>query len=139
MTKGALDGIRVIDITQFQSGTVCTMTLAWLGAEIIKVERPKVGELNRYTNVEPGVDSYSFITCNANKKSVTLNMKTPEGKEILWKLIEKADVFIENMAPGAIERLGFGYDVVHERFSADSICPDKRVRPRRPVGELPGI
>jgi formyl-CoA transferase len=116
MEKGALDGIRIIDITQFQSGTVCTMTLAWLGAEIIKVERPKVGELNRYSVAEPGVDSYSFITCNANKKSVTLDAKSPEGKAILWKLIETADVFIENMGPGSIERLGFGYDEVHKRY-----------------------
>ncbi|NLT40764.1 MAG: CoA transferase [Clostridiales bacterium] len=115
MTEGALEGVRIIDITQFQSGTVCTMTLAWLGAEVIKVERPKTGELNRYSNLEPGIDSYSFITCNANKKSVTLNVKTPEGKEILWKLLECADVFIENMAPGAIDRLGFDYDTVHER------------------------
>lgn len=115
MIKGALDKIRVIDITQFQSGTVCTMTLAWLGAEVIKVERPKVGELNRYSAAEPGVDSYSFITCNANKKSVTLDAKSPEGKDILWKLIEKADVFIENMGPGSIDRLGFGYDAVHKR------------------------
>ena len=115
MAKGALDGIRIVDITQFQSGTVCTMTLGFLGAEIIKVERPKVGELNRYSVTEPGIDSYSFITCNANKKSVTLDAKSPEGKEILWKLIEKSDVFIENMGPGSIERLGFGYDVVHER------------------------
>lgn len=116
MNKSALDGVRIIDVTQFQSGTVCTMTLAWLGAEVIKVERPKLGELNRYSVTEPDIDSYSFITCNANKKSVTLNMKSPEGKEMLWKLIEKADVFIENMRPGAIERLGFGYDEVHKRY-----------------------
>ena len=115
MHSGALDGIRVVDLTQFESGTVCTMMLAWLGAEVIKVERPKVGEANRYTHVEPGVDSYNFIICNANKKSVTLNAKSPEGKEILWKLVEKSDVFIENMAPGAIDRLGFGYDVMRER------------------------
>ena len=113
MTKGALDGIRIVDLTQFESGTVCTMTLAWLGAEVIKVERPNVGEANRYTYVEPGVDSYNFIICNANKKSVTLNAKSPEGNEILWKLLRKSDVFIENMAPGAIDRLGFGYEVVH--------------------------
>jgi formyl-CoA transferase len=116
MNKSALDGVRIIDVTQFQSGTVCTMTLAWLGAEVIKVERPKLGELNRYSVTEPDIDSYSFITCNANKKSVTLNMKSPEGKEMLWKLLEKADVFIENMRPGAIERLGFGYDEVHKRY-----------------------
>jgi len=115
MSKGALDGIRIIDLTQFQSGTVCTMTLAWLGAEVIKVERPKVGESNRYSVTEPDIDSYSFIICNANKKSVTLDAKSPEGKQILWKLIEKSDVFIENLSPGAIERLGFGYDVVHKK------------------------
>lgn len=115
MKKGALDGIRIVDLTQFESGTVCTMTLAWLGAEVIKVERPKVGELNRYSVVEPGIDTYNFILCNANKKSVTLNMKSPEGKEILWKLIEKGDVFVENMGAGSIERLGFGYDIVHKR------------------------
>jgi formyl-CoA transferase len=102
MNKGALYGIRIVDLTQFQSGTVCTMTLAWLGAEVIKVERPKVGELNRYSVVEPGIDSFSFITCNANKKSITLDAKSPEGKQILWKLIEKSDVFIENMSPASL-------------------------------------
>lgn len=116
MKEGALQGIRVVDLTQFESGTVCTMTLAWLGAEVIKVERPKVGELNRYSIVEPGVDTYNFILCNANKKSVTLDIKSRKGNELLWGIIEKADVFIENMGPGSIERLGFGFDEVHKRY-----------------------
>ena len=112
MSKAALEGIKVIDLTQFESGTVCTMTLAWLGAEVIKLERPKVGELGRFSQAEPGVDTYGFIILNANKKSVTLDIKNPEGKALLRRMIEKADVFIENMGPGSIERLGFDYETV---------------------------
>ena len=90
------------------------MSLAWLGAEVIKIERPKTGELGRYSIADPGVDSVGFIIMNANKKSITLNLKSPEGKEILEKLIKKADVFIENMGPGSIDRLGFDYDTVNK-------------------------
>jgi len=114
MSKAALEGIKVIDLTQFESGTVCTMTLAWLGAEVIKLERPKVGELGRFSQAEPGVDTYGFIILNANKKSVTLDIKNPEGKALLRRMIEKADVFIENMGPGSIERLGFDYETVRD-------------------------
>lgn len=113
--KTALEGIKVVDLTQFESGTVCTMTLAWLGADVYKVERPKAGELGRYSVAEPGVDSYGFIILNANKKSVTLDIKKPEGKEVLWKLVEKADVMVENMGPGSIDRLGFSYEEVQKR------------------------
>lgn len=115
MSKAALEGIKVVDLTQFESGTVCTETLAWLGADVIKIERPKKGELGRFSMAEPGVDTYGFIILNANKKSITLDLKTPKGKEILWKLIEKADVFVENMGPGSIERLGFSYEEVNKR------------------------
>ena len=114
MTKPALDGIRVVDLTQFESGTVCTMTLAWLGAEVIKVERPKFGELGRYSIEEPNTDTHGFILLNANKKSVTLNLKDPDGKEILMKMIQKADVLVENMGPGSIDRLGFDYETVNK-------------------------
>jgi len=110
----ALEGIRVIDLTQFESGTVCTMMLAWFGAEVIKIERVKTGELGRYSIEEPGVDSFGFIVMNANKKSVTLNIKSPEGKELLKKMVKEADVFIENMGPGSIERLGFDYETVRQ-------------------------
>lgn len=115
MSRSVLEGVRVIDLTQFESGTVCTETLAWMGAEVLKVERPKTGEAGRYSIAEPGVDTYGFIILNANKKSITLNLKTEKGKEILWKLIDKSDVFIENMGPGSIERLGFGYEEVSKR------------------------
>lgn len=108
--KGPLSGYRILDLTQFESGTVCTETMAWMGAEVWKVERPKTGELGRYSVVEPDVDNYGFIILNMNKKSITCNLKTPEGLELMKKAIRKVDVFIENMGPGSIERLGLGYE-----------------------------
>jgi formyl-CoA transferase len=107
----ALKGVRVVDLTQFEAGTSCTMTLAWLGAEVIKVEPPGKGEQGRYAHAGQG-DSPYFMLLNANKKSVTCNLKSEKGKALLKRLIESSDVFIENFAPGVIERLGFGYDVV---------------------------
>jgi len=116
MTRSALEGITVVDFTQFESGTVCTQTLAWLGATVIKVERPKWGEQGRGSSADkPGEDSYGFILLNCNKKSITLDVKHPEGKRIAYRLIEKADVFVENFSPGVIERLGFGYEEVRAR------------------------
>jgi formyl-CoA transferase len=109
----ALDGVVVLDLTQFEAGTVCTETLAWLGATVIKLERPGIGEQGRVSSIdEPGVDSYHFILVNANKKSVTANLKHPEGKALVRQLIEHVDVFIENFRPGTIERLGFDYETV---------------------------
>lgn len=112
--KAALEGVTVLDLTQFESGTVCTETLAWLGANVIKIERPGTGEQGRGSSVDqPGADSYLFILVNANKKSITMDTKSPEGKALLRRLIEKADVFVENFSPGTIERMGFDYATVH--------------------------
>ncbi len=111
--KAALDGVTILDLTQFESGTVCTETLAWLGANVIKIERPGTGEQGRASSSDkPGADSYHFILLNANKKSITIDIKHPEGKTLLKKLIKHADVFVENFSPGTIERLGFDYETV---------------------------
>lgn len=111
----ALAGVRVIDLTQFEAGTSCTETLAWLGADVIKVEVPGRGEQGRYaTTDKEGVDSFYFMLLNANKRSVTLDLKHPSGQRIFERLLTDADVFIENFGPGVIERLGFDYDRVRE-------------------------
>lgn len=109
----ALAGIKVLDLTQFEAGTSCTEALAWLGADVIKVENPDGGEQGRVASADqPGVDSWYFLVLNANKRSITLNLKDDRGKQMLRDMILKADVMIENFAPGVIERLGFDYDTV---------------------------
>ncbi|HWO85639.1 MAG TPA: CoA transferase [Stellaceae bacterium] len=110
-----LEGIRVVDFTQFEAGPSCTETLAWLGAEVVKIENPKTGDPGRRLRPgQPDDDPWYFHQFNANKKSVTLNLKSPRGLEIVKELLKKADITVENMAPGTIERLGLGYDVVKE-------------------------
>ena len=112
--KGPLSGYRILDMTQFESGTVCTETLAWLGAEVIKVERPVKGEQGRYSQAEPGIDSFGFVVMNMNKKSITCNAKSPEGLELLKELVAKCDVLVENMGPGSVDRLGLSYEACKE-------------------------
>ncbi len=108
-----LEGIRVVDFTQFEAGPSCTESLAWLGAEVVKIENPGLGDPGRRLQKgKPDSDPWYFHQYNANKKSVTLNLKSPRGLEIVRELLKKADVMIENMAPGTIERLGLSYDEV---------------------------
>jgi crotonobetainyl-CoA:carnitine CoA-transferase CaiB-like acyl-CoA transferase len=108
-----LEGIRVVDFTQFEAGPSCTESLAWLGAEVVKIENPKTGDPGRRRQPgRPDNDPWYFHQYNANKKSVTLNLKAPRGLEIVRELLKKADVMVENMAPGTIERLGLGYSEV---------------------------
>ena len=105
-----LQGVRIVDLSQYEAGPSCTEVLAWLGAEVVKIEKPGTGEAARFGyQRKPGKDSYYFLQFNANKKSITLDLKKPKGIEILKSLIAKADIFIENLAPGAIERLGLSY------------------------------
>ncbi len=108
-----LEGVKVVDFTQFEAGPSCTESLAWLGAEVVKIENPAVGDPGR--RLKPGRiddDPWYFHQFNANKKSLTLNLKSPRGLEIVKSLLKQADVTVENMAPGTIERLGLGYDEV---------------------------
>jgi formyl-CoA transferase len=108
-----LAGIRVVDFTQFEAGTSCTEALAWLGADVVKVENPKGGDPGR--RLRPGKaddDPWYFHMFNANKKSLVIDLKSPRGLEIVKAMLAKADVTVENMAPGTMERLGLGYDEV---------------------------
>ena len=111
----ALEGVRILDMTHVQSGPTCTQILAWFGADVIKIERPGVGDATRGQLRDiPGVDSLYFTMLNANKRSVTLNPKTEAGNKIFAKLIEECDVMVENFAPGAIDRMGFPWEKIQE-------------------------
>src|SRR5215831_6321831 len=109
-----LAGIRILDLTQFEAGPSCTEALAWLGAEVVKVENPQGGEagrslLGRQSGPSQNRDSWYFLLFNANKKSITVNLKSERGLDLVKNMAKRADVMVENFAPGAIERLGLGY------------------------------
>ena len=111
-----LEGLRVVDLTRVLSGPFCTMQLGDLGAEVIKVERPGEGDDTRaFAPPYQGDEAAYFLSVNRNKKSITLDMKSERGREVLWRLIDKSDVLVENFRPGAMDRLGFGYAAVSKR------------------------
>jgi formyl-CoA transferase len=116
MNRGILSGIRVLDLTNVLAGPFATLHLALLGAEVIKIENPKDGDLARKLGSLPGLNEQlmgtSFLAQNANKKSVTLNTKSPEGKEIFKRLVKDADVLVENFRPDVMGCLGLGYDAL---------------------------
>jgi formyl-CoA transferase len=111
----ALDGVRVLDFTHVQSGPTCTQLLAYMGADVIKVERPGVGDITRgQLRDVKGADSLYFTMLNGNKRSITIDSKHPKGKEILERLIKHCDVLVENFAPGALDRMGLTWDYIHK-------------------------
>ena len=111
----ALEGVKVLDFTHVQSGPTCTQILGWFGADVIKVERPGVGDATRKQLIDkPGADSLYFTMLNHNKRSIELNSKNEIGKEVLTRLIKECDVLVENFAPGALDRMGFSWERVHE-------------------------
>ena len=111
-----LDGLLVVDLTRALAGPFCAMTLGDLGAEVVKIEEPGVGDDSRHWGPPfAGGESAYFLSCNRNKRSVALNLKSEEGREALWRLTERAGILIENFRPGVIARLGFDYEAVHKR------------------------
>src|ERR1700694_5624711 len=106
--SGALGGLRVVDLTNTQAGPSCGQMLAWLGADVIKVEEPGKGDPARHTLKDRAdADSLFYCSFNANKRSLTLNLKHPAGKDVFRALLKKADVLLENFGPGVMDRLGF--------------------------------
>jgi formyl-CoA transferase len=135
--RPALAGVRVVDLTQFEAGTSCTETLAWLGADVVKVEEPTQGDQGRRASTDQvGVDSYYFMLLNANKRSITCNLKDEGGRALLRKLIEAGDVFVENFGPGTIERLGFGYETVRQINPKIIYAQIKGYAPEGPYGNF---
>ena len=114
-TRGALSGIRVLDLTRVLAGPFCTMLLGDMGAEIIKIETPGQGDDSRRYPPFIGEESAYFMNLNRNKKSLVLNLKHPKAKEIFLDLVEKADVVLENFRPGTMEKLGLGYETIKAR------------------------
>ncbi|GLR80159.1 formyl-CoA transferase (plasmid) [Azospirillum oryzae] len=111
----ALQGVRILDFTHVQSGPTCTQLLAWFGADVIKVERPGEGDITRSQLRDlPDADSLYFTMLNHNKRSITLDTKTPKGKEVLEALIKTCDVMVENFAPGVLDRMGFTWERIQE-------------------------
>ena len=132
--------IKVIDWTQVQSGPSCTQMLAWMGAEVIKVEKVQGGDPTRNEmNDVDGSYSLYFLQLNANKKSITLNMKDPEGKKILTDLLKDADVFVENIRPGRCRKAGFGWDEVHKDQSSLHHGIPQRIQQGQPLRACEGI
>src|SRR5438105_10255453 len=109
----ALSGIRVIDMTHNQAGPACAQILGFLGADVIKLEEPKGGDVaRRNMRDKKDSDSLFFLLFNANKRSLTLNLKTEDGKKLFRQVIGQSDVLLENFGPGALDRLGFGYEAL---------------------------
>jgi formyl-CoA transferase len=114
MTQRALEGVRVLDMTHVQSGPSCTQILAWMGADVVKLEAPTGDITRKQLRDLPDVDSLYFTMLNCNKRSITLNMKSERGKELFTELVKRADVLVENFGPGAVDRMGFSWERLQE-------------------------
>ncbi len=124
--ENCLAGLKILDFTQFEAGPSCTEALGWMGADVVKVENPGVGDPGRSAGrTSADKDALYFLQYNANKRSIAINLKDPKGLALVKDLVKHADVMIENFAPGAIERLGLGYDVIKAVNPAIIFCQIK--------------
>jgi formyl-CoA transferase len=123
----ALKGIRVLDMTHVQAGPTSSQLLAWMGADVIKLESPAGDATRGQLRDIPNADSLYFTMLNCNKRSITVNMKSPEGKEVFVELLKKSDILMENFGPGVLDRLGFPWEKVHE------------INPRVVMGSIKGF
>lgn len=136
---GALDGLRVVDLSRVLAGPYCTMTLGDLGADVVKVELPEVGdETRRWGPPFAGDESAYFLAVNRNKRGVTLDIKSEVGREILDRLLARADVLIENFRPGTLDALGFGWDALRERYPRLIYCAISAFGQNGPYRDRPG-
>jgi len=110
----ALSGIRILDMTHVQAGPTCSQLMGFLGADVIKLESPAGDATRTQLRDVPNADSLYFTMLNCNKRSITVNLKNPQGKEVFTKLVRSCDVLMENFGPGVLDRLGFGWEKVHE-------------------------
>jgi crotonobetainyl-CoA:carnitine CoA-transferase CaiB-like acyl-CoA transferase len=135
----SLQGVRVVDLTRALAGPFCTMQLGDLGADVVKVEEPGVGDDSRHWGPPfQGGESAYFLNVNRNKRSVTLNLKRDGGHEALWRLIERADVLVENFRPGLMERLGYGYEATAARNPRLIYCSISGFGQSGPEADRPG-
>ena len=137
---GPLAGMKVIDLTHVMAGPTCTMMLADLGAQVIKVEKTPAGDDTRHT-IPPrvGKESAAFLMMNRNKRGIALDLKTSGGKQVLRRLMAAADVLVENFGPGVMERLGFGYEEVHKQHPALIYCSLSGFGPHRALSPPPRL
>ena len=137
-SNGPLSGVKVVACSTAQAGTVPYMLMADLGAEVIKIEVPGTGDTSRAASVFPGMPSTLFETCNRGVKSVTLNLKDPQAREILYKLVARADIFGQNFRPGAAEKNGFGYEDLKKVNPKLVYVSVSGYGPKGPHADLPG-
>lgn len=138
-STGALDGVKIVDLSRVLAGPFCTMLLADYGAEVIKVEQPGKGDGTRAWGPPwEGGESAYYLSINRNKQSITLNLKSEQGREILGRLLKDADVLVENFKPGTMDRLGLGYDVLQERYPSLVVCSITGFGQGGPYRDRPG-
>ena len=141
--SGLLGGIRVLDLTNVLAGPFGAYQLALLGADVIKVEEPGAGDLARQLGADPALNKAlmgaSFLAQNAGKRSITVNLKSEAGKEVFRRLVATADVVIENFRPGVMERLGLGYEALHEAQARPRLLRDIRLRAGRAAQGQSGL